>query len=166
MMPILRRVLIIAGDEPHAKQVVGSLRGAKVLAGADFETCAGGVEAVQRLRQRAVDIVLTDPATPFREDLALLVELAATRPGLKTILLAPTVAPAEIIEAMRAKVFACFSAPFDWREIADMIAAAFAAEDWRDAIQVVSGKPNWITLRVSCHLLTAERLVQFMREQR
>jgi anti-sigma regulatory factor (Ser/Thr protein kinase)/DNA-binding NarL/FixJ family response regulator len=166
MLPILKKVLIIGGDEPYAKELVASLRAAPVLAGADIETCAGGVAAVQRLRQRAFDVVVTDPTTPFLEDLALLAELAATRPGLKTILLAPAVAPAEVIAAIRAKVFACFSAPFDWREISDMIAAAFAAEDWRDAIQVVSGKSYWITLRVTCHLLTAERLVQFMREQR
>jgi anti-sigma regulatory factor (Ser/Thr protein kinase)/ActR/RegA family two-component response regulator len=166
MMPILRRVLIIAGNEPHAKEVVGGLCGAKVLAGADFETCAGGVEAVKRLRQRAIDVVVTDPATPFREDLALVAELSTTRPGLKMILLAPAAAPADVIAAIRAKVFACFSAPFDWREIADMIASAFAAEDWSDAIQVVSGMPNWITLRVTCRLLTAERLVRFMSEHR
>jgi anti-sigma regulatory factor (Ser/Thr protein kinase) len=45
-----------------------------------------------------------------------------------------------------------------------MIASAFVAEDWRHGIEVVSGEPYWITLRVSCALLTAERLVQFMRE--
>jgi anti-sigma regulatory factor (Ser/Thr protein kinase)/CheY-like chemotaxis protein len=147
-------------------KLVASLRAAPLLRGVDIETCAGGVDAVRRLRQHAIDVVITDPATPVREDLALAAELSLTRPGVKTIVLSVTSAPADVIAAIRARVFACFSAPFDCGEIADMINSAIAAEDWRNGIEVISGEPWWITLRVSCRLLTAERLVQFMREHR
>jgi anti-sigma regulatory factor (Ser/Thr protein kinase) len=61
---------------------------------------------------------------------------------------------------------ACFSAPLDHREIADMVAAALADEHWQNGIEVLSGLPHWVTLRVSCRLLTAERLVRFMTEYR
>ena len=47
-----------------------------------------------------------------------------------------------------------------------MIASAFVAEHWGNAIEVTSAAPYWITLRVVCHHLTADRLVQFMREHR
>jgi anti-sigma regulatory factor (Ser/Thr protein kinase) len=36
----------------------------------------------------------------------------------------------------------------------------------RSAIEVLSAEPNWITLRVNCQLLTADRLVRFMTEFR
>jgi len=45
-----------------------------------------------------------------------------------------------------------------------MTASALAAENWDHAIQVVSGSAHWLTLRVSSHLLTADRVVRFMTE--
>jgi anti-sigma regulatory factor (Ser/Thr protein kinase) len=61
-------------------------------------------------------------------------------------------------------VFACFTPPFDNHEIASMTASALVAENWDHAIQVVSGSAHWLTLRVSSHLLTADRVVRFMSE--
>jgi len=39
-----------------------------------------------------------------------------------------------------------------------------AAREWHDGIEVVSAKPNWISVRVNCGLLTVERLVRFLSE--
>jgi len=50
------------------------------------------------------------------------------------------------------------------REIVDMVRAALNAGEWRDGLEVVSGSTHWLTLRVSCRLLTADRLVRFMTE--
>ncbi|HEU0004493.1 MAG TPA: ATP-binding protein [Terriglobia bacterium] len=164
MLPALRRLMVIGGEEPQGRALVNTLRSNPVLKGTDILTCAGDVEAVQRLRETAIEVVLTDPTTPLREDLALVTELLQTRPGLKTIVLTPQADPNEIVAAIRARVFACFSAPFDFGEIAAMIDEAFRAQDWRQGIEVLSGEPHWMTIRVTCHLLTAERLVQFIRE--
>jgi anti-sigma regulatory factor (Ser/Thr protein kinase)/CheY-like chemotaxis protein len=130
----------------------------------ELERCRGNIEAMQRVRDRAIDVVITDPATAFSEDLAFAVELRRARPGLKVILLAPAAAHQELVEAMRGHVFACFTLPFDHAEIADMVRTALNTVDWRDGIEVVSGSVHWLTLRVSCHLLTADRLVRFMSE--
>ena len=45
-----------------------------------------------------------------------------------------------------------------------MARAAIEDADWRDGIEVTSGLPYWITLRVSCRLITADRLTRFMTE--
>ena len=50
------------------------------LAGVDIETCAGDIDALQILRQRAIEVVVTDPATPFQEDLALVAEASRNSP--------------------------------------------------------------------------------------
>lgn len=132
--------------------------------GHDIETAAGDVEALVRLRDRATDVVITDPDTPVAEDLAFAAELHKARPGVRIIVLAPEVKHEDVVEALRAQVFACFTPPYDHREIASMARAALTTVDWRHGIEVVSGLPHWLTLRVSCHLLTAERLVRFMTE--
>jgi CheY-like chemotaxis protein/anti-sigma regulatory factor (Ser/Thr protein kinase) len=156
------RVLLI-GDHPEFKRV---LEISSPLAGCQIVTAAGNIDAVHQVRARAVDVVLTDPDTPVQDDLGLIEELRVSRPGLKAIVLAPSAAPAEFIAAVRSRVFACFVAPFDVTAIAEMTKRAIEAVDWRDGLSMESGLPNWISLTVSCQLVTAERLVHFMNEFR
>ena len=129
----------------------------------ELEFCGGSAEAIRRVRQHAIDVVVTDEATSVDEDLALVAELRLIRP-VSVIVLAPDATQSAVVEAIRARVFACFTCPFDYGEIASMAAAAVTTDDWHDTIQVVSGLPHWLTLRASCRLLTADRLVRFMTE--
>ena len=85
---------------------------------------------------------------------------------MRVIVLAPATSPDDIIAAIRAQVFACYSAPFDYVEIAGMVMQALDQPAWEDGIQIVSGLSNWFTLRVTCRLLTAERLINFMTQLR
>jgi anti-sigma regulatory factor (Ser/Thr protein kinase)/ActR/RegA family two-component response regulator len=156
------RILLI-GDHDEFKR---GLEAAADLAGCEIVSAAGNVGALRCVRARAIDLVITDPDTPVHDDIALLEELRASRPGLKAIILAPAAAPAELIEAIRSHVFACFVAPFDAAEVAGMAKRAIDAVDWRDGITVESGLPNWISLTVSCQHVTAERLIHFMSEYR
>jgi len=131
-----------------------------------IESCGGNMEALRLLRSRAFDVVITHPSTPIRETLPVARELHTVRPGVRMIVLAPEATPADIIEALRAHVFACFTAPFDAVEIASVAVQALKETLWRDGIEVVSGLPHWVSLRVQCRLLTAERLIRFMTEYR
>jgi anti-sigma regulatory factor (Ser/Thr protein kinase) len=156
------RVLLIGGREDIRQGLAAS----GALAGCEILTAEGNVDALRQLRDRAFDVVITDPETPVRDDLALVEEIRALRPGIKAIVLAPAAAPVEIIAAVRSRVFACFLEPFDIQQVADMTKRAIDAGDWRDGIIIESGLPDWITLKVSCRHLTAERLIHFMTEYR
>jgi len=136
----------------------------RVLRGLEIDVCEDGMTAVRYARERHVDVVLTDPATSLGADLILAEELRSSRPEARIIALTRALAPEDVIAALRAHVFACFTAPFDTPEIAAMIWSALSARDWRDGIQVVSGIRNWLTLKVSPRLLTAERVIRFMTE--
>jgi anti-sigma regulatory factor (Ser/Thr protein kinase) len=153
--------LLIVRPEPALKEAIGRNTD---LREHEVEYCGGDVEAVRRVRRRAIDVVVTDPSTFVDDDLALAAELRHVRPSLKLIVLAPATTHEDVVRALRAHVFACFTAPFEHSEIVSMAKAALDARDWQDGIQVISGLPHWMTLRVSCHLLTAERLVRFMHE--
>jgi anti-sigma regulatory factor (Ser/Thr protein kinase) len=131
----------------------------------DLVICAGSVEALQRVRDLAVDVVITDPNTSVSEDLALAAELRSIRPGVRLIVMAPATTHDDVVAALRAQVFACFAPPFEYAEVAEMAVSALWAIDWKSGIEVVSGLPYWMTLRVSCHLLNADRLVRFMTER-
>jgi anti-sigma regulatory factor (Ser/Thr protein kinase)/ActR/RegA family two-component response regulator len=156
------RVLLI-GQDPA---LVGALGASHELRDHEVVPCKGPFEAARLLRQRAIDVVITDATTSAAEDLLLIQELRQIRPGLRAIILAPTLSNADVIAALRQHVFSCFTRPVDYDEVASMARAAIDENDadWRHSIEVVSGLPHWITLKVSCGLLTADRLTRFMTE--
>src|SRR5215813_3280103 len=156
----MQKILFIGQDPTVSVGISPQLQACSV------ETADGDAEALLRLRQRAFDLVLTDPKSSIREDLALVNEIENIRPGIRTIILAPAATPEDVIAALRARVFACFSNPFDVNEVAAMMSKALEAVNWRSGIEVLSAEPNWIALRVNCHLLTADRLLRFMTEFR
>lgn len=154
------RVLVIQGEPA----LLDALHGDLAPRGHAIESCGGNVEAIHYVRRHAVDLVITDPATSVSEDLALAEELRATRPGIRIVVRTPAPGPDEVIVALRARVFACFSASTPIGEIVDMAGSALEAGPGNDDIEVISGLPYWLTLRVSCGLLTAERLTRFLSQ--
>jgi len=128
----------------------------------EVEAASGSFDALDRIARRAIDVLVTSASTRVNEDLALLEAARQVRPGLKAIILAPSIAPPEVIKALRARVFGCLTAPFEPGEVVEMVKAAAETDDWRDGIQVRSARPEWISLRVTSSLVTAERLGSFM----
>jgi anti-sigma regulatory factor (Ser/Thr protein kinase) len=156
----MARLLLVDPDDA----LLDSLRASPLLAGHTVDQAAGDADALRRLRHDAYDVVLTCPRTTIDEDLALLKEAREVRPGVRAILLAPRATPTEVVAALRSRVFACFTAPFDAGEIADMARRATEPGEWREGIEVLSAKPGWLSVRVNCRLLSAERLVRFLTE--
>ncbi len=155
-------ILIVGND----RQLVDALGSSSQLKGHEIATCLDALDAIRYSRSNPVDVLITNPATGVDQDLALVNELKSLRPDVRTIVLAPAITNAEVLNTLKAQVFACFSEPLRVAEIAEMTRAALAASDWRDAIEVVSGLPSWLTLRVACRMLTADRLTQFISEWR
>jgi anti-sigma regulatory factor (Ser/Thr protein kinase) len=156
----MSRVLII-GNESAVSRKIGDALSAIAI---PVEYSAGYADTLQRLRMRSFGVVVTNPDRPVDEDLALLKEMRSIRPGVKCIILAPQSTPVEIIAALRARVFACFSPPFEASEIAGLARSAASESQWRDDIQVISARPGWVSVRVNCRLVTAERLLTFAKE--
>jgi anti-sigma regulatory factor (Ser/Thr protein kinase) len=156
----MSRVLIVGGDAEVSKEI------GEALAAAEFpmEFSAGHADTLQRLRVRSFGVVVTHPDSSVEEDLALLEEMRTIRPGVKCIVLARRSTPDEVIAALRARVFACFTPPFDADEIAHLARHAASDSQWREDIQVLSARPGWVSVRVNCRLLTAERLISFAKE--
>jgi anti-sigma regulatory factor (Ser/Thr protein kinase)/ActR/RegA family two-component response regulator len=129
-----------------------------------FKYAAGSADALRRLRRAPYSVVVTDPATSVEEDLALLEEMRAVRPGVRVIVLAPDSTPEAIIAALRARVFLCKCAPFDADEIAAYAAQAATSLDSPVGIEVLSAHRDWISVRMNCQILNAERLIVFLNE--
>lgn len=156
----MSRVLIIGSHTEVGREIGAALTAADL----PMEYSAGHADTLQRLRMRSFGVVITSPDSSIDEDLALLEEMRAIRPGVKCIVLARQSTPAEVIAALRARVFACFTPPFELSAIIDLVRNAASDSNWRDDIQVLSAKPGWVSVRVNSRLITAERLLSFANE--
>ncbi len=162
----MSRILIIGdqlltmGAEPLSREIGAKLTAQEL----PVEYAAGHADALLRMQMRSFGVVITSCDSELAEDLALLTELRAIRPGLKCIVLARQSTPDDVIAALRARVFACCTPPFDINEIAYLAASAASDSQWRDDIQVLSAKPGWVSVRVNCRLINAERLMTFAKE--
>lgn len=156
----MSRVLVIGSEDQVSREIGDALSAAAF----PMEYSAGNADALQRLRARSFGVVITRPDSAIEEDLALLQEMRAVRPGVKCIVLAHQSTPDEVIAALRARVFACFTPPFDPGDIAHLACQAASDSQWRDDIQVLSAKPGWVSVRVNCRLINAERLLTFAKE--
>lgn len=125
---------------------------------------AGVALAIRLMATRAFDVLVTNPATSIVADQAIVAEPRRLQPGLRTIVLAPAFTPADIIQALRAQVFACLTMPCPAEELRYTVRQALDHDDERGGIEVLSAVPHWIALRVACRRVTADRLSRFMNE--
>lgn len=158
----MSRILLI-DPEPH---LLKALERSLVMAGHRLDAAAGDVDALRRLRYVPYDVVVTSPATTVEEDLALLDEVRAIRPGVRSIVLTGRASRDEVLAALAARVFAVFSQPFDLVDIAAMVSGAAASAPGHDGILLLSAVPDWVAVRLDCSLLTAERILRFIAELR
>jgi anti-sigma regulatory factor (Ser/Thr protein kinase) len=156
----MSRVLIIGSHAPVSREIGDTL----CAAGLPMEYSAGNADSLQRLRIRSFGVVITSADSAIDESLALLEEMRSIRPAVKCIVLAHHTTPDEVIAALRARVFACFTPPFDTYEIANLAARAASDNQWRDDIEILSARPGWVSVRVNCRVITAERLLTFAKE--
>ncbi len=156
----MSRVLVIESPNPVSRAIGDALTRGNF----PIEYAAGNADALNQLRMKSFGVVVTNPESTVEEDLALLAEMRVIRPGVKSVVLAPRSTPEELIAALRAKVFSCFTPPFEAEEIANLASSAASDNQWRDDIQVLTARPGWVSVRVNCRLLTAERLINFAKE--
>jgi anti-sigma regulatory factor (Ser/Thr protein kinase) len=155
----MRQMLVVG---PFPWQAIGVLP-------SDWKNCQvdesfGEADASRRLRKKAYDVIVTSPVTPAPRDIAMVIEARDQQPGIRTVVVAPELTAADIITALRHEVFACFAMPVAAEELRETIAQALDAENWKNGIEVISALPNWITLRVACRRMTADRLTRFVSE--
>lgn len=156
----LSRVLVI-GNCAEISVAIGDALGNLALS---VEYAAGDADALLRLRRHPCEIVITCPDSTIAEDLALLEEMRLVRPAVKCIVLAAQSTSEDVIAALRARVFACFTPPFDPLEIACFAGSAAKDDDWGDDLEIVSARPGWVTVRVNSRLINADRLMTFLRK--
>ena len=156
-------------DESTRKSVlvvgsVSSIRSLLPEEAVEVESARDAGDALSRVMARSYDLVVTDIETPGAQDVELLRQIREVRPAARVILLSSESTPEAVVESMREHAFSYFTKPVDRGTFRELVAKALELSAWDDGIQVLSARPNWITLELRCRQYTADRLLQFFGE--
>jgi len=120
--------------------------------------------ALEVVKDKSFDLIITAEATSAKEDLELLRRIRAVRPHTHMIILTSESTTQDVISALRERAFSYFSKPYSFETLGEMIRMAIDGPSWDDGIEVLSATPAWIRLLVRCDQGTAERMIQFFTE--
>jgi anti-sigma regulatory factor (Ser/Thr protein kinase) len=152
--------LLVVGQRPD-DDLVSRMPGLDDL---QIERVTSGAAALQRLADKPFDILLLGPSASLEEALDFLQQVRTIRPGIRAIFLADSATAEAVLASLRAEVFAVFTPPFDPVQIANLMLKAVDVAGRDSDISVIGAAPHWVTLRVSAHLISADRVVAFMDE--
>lgn len=130
----------------------------------DIERVPDNDTALLFVKAAPFDLVITSQNTSGREDVELLRKIRRIRPHIRMIILTGKSTPEDVIASLRENAFSYFKPPFDRVLLADMVYQAVNEPCWDDGIEVISTTPQWIRLMARCTPVTADRLVQFLRQ--
>jgi anti-sigma regulatory factor (Ser/Thr protein kinase) len=125
---------------------------------------ANNKSALEMLKARAYNLVLTGEATSGQQDVELLRQMRIVRPHVRLIIITSESTPADVIAAMRERAFSYFSEPYSMSAFEQMLLLATASPVWDEGIEVSSATPQFLNLVARCDRKTADRLVQFIHE--
>jgi DNA-binding response OmpR family regulator len=146
--PDVHALLVAALDAPDRK----------------FESAFDGLAGLARIQAVPYDLVITDVNMPGLDGMALLDRVHQLRPDTRVVVMTAASTPENIIRAIQIQAFTWFSKPFTISAVQDMVERALRSHPDKDDIEVLSGQPHWLGLRLRCKMETADRILQFLRE--
>jgi DNA-binding NarL/FixJ family response regulator len=154
-----RKVALVVGSD---EAVAGTVH--KVLPSWKVVRVDKNTSALEMLREKPYDLVLTGDETSAKEDVDLLRQIRIARPHTQMIILTKQSTPADVIAAMRERTFSYFSEPYSMADFTQMLQLATSGPVWDEGIEIVAATQQWIRLLARCDLKTANRLLQFIHE--
>jgi CheY-like chemotaxis protein/anti-sigma regulatory factor (Ser/Thr protein kinase) len=155
------KTVLIVDDDPEIHTLLAAMLKDTEWA---TESVHGGEEALARLEARHYDVVLTDILMPNMDGLTLLSRIHATRPAARVVVMTAFNRPDRVAGSLRAHAAGYLAKPFSKDKLLDALATALSWAMEPDDIEVLSDRPNWISVKTRCKLETADRLTQFFHE--
>jgi DNA-binding response OmpR family regulator len=160
-MPPKHSILVV-DDDPDVLAVLTRTLSAE---GMHVDTAGDAEQARAMLAIHSFDVVVLDIVMPGESGLALLHELRQNGSRVKVVIMTAANTSAHLVGALREGAARYLSKPFSPKAALDIVKQAIDADEiFQDEIEIISARPQWISLLVRCRLEAAERLAQFFRE--
>jgi len=157
----VRHVLVVDDD--------GALRHAIAAlldqAGYRTEQARDGREALSKLQQEAVDLLLLDIGLPGMSGLDVLAQIRAQAAPPPVIMMTADDTPETLLQSFRAQAQRFIRKPFPPRRIVEIVSDVLAAPAVASLpIEVVSAVPEWVEIVAPCALEVGERVREFVMQ--
>lgn len=116
---------------------------------------ADGESALEALQNQSVDVLVTDVFMPGMTGIELLERAKKVKPDLRVIVITGQKTGETVIGALRHQACEFLSKPFHLEELLEAVRSVMSREIALE-IEVISGRPDWIELRVPCDLNAVE----------
>lgn len=156
-----RHVLVVDDDRALRHAITALLQ----AAGYRTDQAADGPEALEKLRQQPVDLMLLDIGLPGMSGLDVLAHARAGESPPRVVMMTADDTPEVLLRSFRGQAHWFVRKPFPPARIVDVVndvlkASAAAALP----ITVISASPQWLELVAPCSLEVAERVQDFVMQ--
>ena len=153
-----QRVLVADDDAATRDSIAEALRSENF----SVTTAADGKEALKRLEKSKFDVALLDVWMPRMNGLDVLKALRRKKSPPKVIVITSDGETSAILRAIHERACRCIAKPVDPQALVGVVREALARKSQPPRIEVLSGTPGWVELRLPCTLEAAELIESFM----
>ena len=155
-----KKVLVVDDDRALNHVLVELLRKAGFLT----VGVTDGAAALKRLEREKFDAVLLDVGLPKMSGLEVLKRIRAKETRPKVLVMTADETPETVLRAVKEQAYQYVAKPLKPKAILEIVEQMVASEVEPAAIEVISGKPDWVELLVPCRVEMADRLNSFLQQ--
>jgi CheY-like chemotaxis protein len=153
--------VLIVDDDDATRQGLGELL---TNAGFTHDEAIDGAEALQKIDEHDLGIVLLDIRLPGIGGLDVLAHCVAQRRSPNVIVMTGLDTTETALSALRGRAHDFLPKPIDPSRLVDMIRRTLATGRDMPPIEVLSARPEWVELLVPCTREAADRIQSFLRQ--
>lgn len=155
------RVLVVDDDGALRHAITALLE----QAGYQTDQATDGAEALRKLQQQHVDLLLLDIGLPGMSGLDVLAETRSQPAPPRVVMMTADDTPETLLRSFRAQADHFVRKPFPPRRIVEVVNDVLAASPTANLpIEVVSARPEWLEIIVPCSLEVGRRVREFVMQ--
>jgi DNA-binding response OmpR family regulator len=156
-----RRVLVVDDDRALRHAITTLLQDA----GYRTEQASDGPEALDKLRQQPVDLMLLDIGLPGMSGLDVLARAREAQSPPRVVMMTADDTAEALLRSFRGQAHWFVRKPFPPTRIVEVVNDVLRASETAGLpIEVVSARPEWLELVAPCSLEVAERVQDFVMQ--
>jgi len=148
----MSNTLLIADDDTSSRKLFTEALSAD---GYDIIDVGNGASALDVIKARHIDVLITDDTLPGLDGIKLLERAHELQPKLRAIVITSHGTPDAVIGALDNQACDFLSKPFELAELRDAVRSAFQRATSCE-VEVLSAKPDWIEIQLPCDLKAVE----------
>ena len=160
--PATARHVLVVDDDGALRHAISALLDE---AGYRTEQASDGPEALRKLQQQPVDLLLLDIGLPGMNGLEVLAETRAQTTPPRVVMMTADDTPETLLRSFRAQAHRFIRKPFPPRRIVEVVNDVLTAPPAASLpIEVVSASPEWVEIVAPCSLEIGDRVREFVMQ--